>query len=257
MAYHSFLDFAAACRPCRRFAVVVAVALIWAWDTSVASDAAACREKVIGTGRVVEVTEAAELVLADGRRLRMAGAEPVESHAFREALAALVLNEEVSFSEAGIRRDRWQRIVAHVWLTDGRWVERVLIAAGLAIRSPGLPDETCASLLDATEADPWPVPDVTSARLGHTVRAAGRVSRLRKSGGRVYMKLRARGMRPLTVTMRDADFARLSAGSDEDWTGDLLRVRGHLEWWGEPTIVVAAPWDVKRATARADEPTTR
>lgn len=196
---------------------------------------------------VAEVTDEADLVLADGRRVMLAGAEPAgDLAAYRAALEDLVRERPVRLAPSGVTRDRWGRTVAHVWRADGVWVERELIASGLALRAPGLPNRACALALDAAEPDAAAPPDVSNGRLGRVIRAEGRVSRLRKSGGRVYMKLEIADARRLTVTMRDADFAELSISETDEWTGRTLKVRGHLEWWGEPTVSVAVPWDIAR-----------
>jgi len=87
-------------------------------------------------GVVVEVRSGDAVVLRGGQVVRLAGVEaPKGDDPFapeaREALARLVLGQEVQLMYGGARQDAYGRILAHLELTrGGAWVEKALLQAG-------------------------------------------------------------------------------------------------------------------------------
>jgi len=88
------------------------------------------------------VVDGGEVVLADGRRVRLVGIEaphPAAAHSrswpyaeeAKAALEKLVLGREVELRFAGNRRDRYGRILAHIFVGK-RWVQSEMIRRGLA-----------------------------------------------------------------------------------------------------------------------------
>ncbi len=88
------------------------------------------------------VVDGGELVLADGRRVRLVGIEaphPAAAHSrawpyaeeAKAALEKLVLGRAVELRFAGNRRDRHDRILAHLFVGK-RWVQGEMIRRGLA-----------------------------------------------------------------------------------------------------------------------------
>ena len=88
------------------------------------------------------VVDGGEIALADGRRVRLVGIEaphPATAHTrawpyaaeAKAALEKLVLGREVELRFAGNRRDRYGRILAHVFVGK-RWVQGEMIRRGLA-----------------------------------------------------------------------------------------------------------------------------
>ncbi|HJT07889.1 MAG TPA: thermonuclease family protein [Stellaceae bacterium] len=94
------------------------------------------------TVTVAAVVDGGEMILADGRHVRLVGIEaphPAAAHArawpyaaeAKAALETLVVGQEVELRFAGNRRDRWGRILAQVFVGT-RWVQGELIRRGLA-----------------------------------------------------------------------------------------------------------------------------
>jgi len=87
-------------------------------------------------GVVAEVTSGDAVVLRGGQVVRLAGVEapkgddPFAAEA-REALARLVLGQEVQVMYGGARQDAYGRVLAHLKLIrGGAWVEKALLQAG-------------------------------------------------------------------------------------------------------------------------------
>jgi micrococcal nuclease len=88
------------------------------------------------------VVDGGEVALADGRRVRLVGIEaphPAAAHArawpyaveAKAALEKLVVGRTVELRFAGNRRDRWGRVLAHLFVGK-RWVQGEMIRRGLA-----------------------------------------------------------------------------------------------------------------------------
>lgn len=94
------------------------------------------------TAAVAAVVDGGEIVLTDGRHVRLVAIEaphPAAAHArawpyaseAKAALEKLVVGREVELRFAGNRRDRWGRILAQVFV-GARWVQGEMIHRGLA-----------------------------------------------------------------------------------------------------------------------------
>lgn len=89
-----------------------------------------------GQAMVRSVTDGAEMVLDDGRTLRLAGIDaprprtPLAERA-KAALEKLLLGREVELRYAGNRRDRHGRVIAQLF-AGRRWVQGELLSRGLA-----------------------------------------------------------------------------------------------------------------------------
>jgi endonuclease YncB( thermonuclease family) len=94
------------------------------------------------TAAVAAVVDGGEMILADGRHVRLVGIEaphPAAAHArawpyaaeAKAALEELVVGRAVELRFAGNRRDRWDRILAQVFVGT-RWVQGEMIRRGLA-----------------------------------------------------------------------------------------------------------------------------
>ena len=125
----------------RTIAVCLVIALGLAVSTVFARQAAAKKSSRVGqtwTGRVVVVADGDTLeVMRDGRavRVRLAGIDAPEtgqawSRRARSRLAELVFHRDVSVSVRDV--DRYGRDVVDVTLGDGRRLNDVLVAEGLA-----------------------------------------------------------------------------------------------------------------------------
>ena len=94
------------------------------------------------TATVAAVVDGGEMILADGRHVRLVAIEaphPAAAHArawpcaaeAKAALEKLVVGRAVELRYAGNRRDRWGRILAQVFV-GARWVQGEMIRRGLA-----------------------------------------------------------------------------------------------------------------------------
>jgi endonuclease YncB( thermonuclease family) len=94
------------------------------------------------TATVAAVVDGGEMILADGRHVRLVGIEaphPAAAHLrawpyaaeAKAALEKLVVGREVELRFGGNRRDRWGRILAQVFVGT-LWVQSELIRRGLA-----------------------------------------------------------------------------------------------------------------------------
>jgi len=108
------------------------------------------------------VADGDTVILTDGRRLRYLGIncpetahdrEPAEPFgaAARRMNQKLVAAGTIRFVAAG--KDRYGRILAAVFLTDGTFVNGELVAAGLAYVLPGVESEPFAELLLAAQRE--------------------------------------------------------------------------------------------------------
>lgn len=112
--------------------IIVAMLVLGACDGSGVDQLAA------GPKAAVAEARSGDSVLLDtGQVVRLAGIEsphgtdPYAAEA-RAALARLVNGQEVQLMYGGARQDAYGRILAHLKLTHGGWVERALLKAGAA-----------------------------------------------------------------------------------------------------------------------------
>ncbi|MCG8503514.1 MAG: thermonuclease family protein [Sphingomonadales bacterium] len=98
-----------------------------------------------GAAVVRDVIDGDTVLLEDGRQVRLVGIQapklPLEREGFRAwpladaakaRLEELVAGEPVNLLYGGAAEDRYSRRLAHLWLADGRWVQRQMLLAGLA-----------------------------------------------------------------------------------------------------------------------------
>ncbi|GGE51777.1 hypothetical protein GCM10007276_31050 [Agaricicola taiwanensis] len=194
--------------------------------------------------RILRVDPDGTLVLDDRREILIAGVAQNSRHSsMADEVRGLTEGRTIRLAPSGMRPDRWGRSILHVWQGETLLAER-LIRSGAALRAPGFGDEACARHLEALEPAPWPKltrADLASENLGSVLRVEGKVMEARASGSRVYLKLDVSGAGRLTASLRDEDYKALSGGAEI--TGRVMRLRGNLEWWSEPVVVVAAALD--------------
>lgn len=223
-----------------------------------------------------------EIVLTDGRRVRLAGVEAprpplvprsneeareaeAADRAARVALAEAVEGREVALSEIG--RDRHGRLLGHLYDTDGgHWIEARLVAAGHLRVLAGAARPDCVRRLLAEEADArrdrrglWgtaafavlpAATEATASRVGRRVVVEGRVRSVGRSTGRVWLNFGDDFRRDFALVMRDKDLDRFrAAGFDPTAArGWIVRVRGVVFQADGPRIAVEAPEDIERVT---------
>jgi endonuclease YncB( thermonuclease family) len=186
------------------------------------------------TATVRHVLDGDSLVLADGRELRLIGVNAPETgrdgrpdqplaRAARTLLASLLEGQRVTLTFETERRDRYQRLLAHARLPDGRDPADILLRQGLAWLVAIPPNVAHATGRAAIEAEAraaargvWgeaayaPVP---AERLGDTDTGfrfvSGRVQALREGRETYYLELAPR----VALAIPRADWDRYFAGT--------------------------------------------
>ena len=222
-----------------------------------------------------------EIVLVDGRRLRLAGVEAprvpltargetaaravAEGRAAREALADRVEGREVAFTEIGT--DRHGRRLGHLYDTEsGHWIEEDLVAAGRLRVLPGRSSASCDVRLLAAEARArasrqglWGNPvfaviparaEDLATRVGERVVTEGRVRSVGRSTGRIWLNFGDDFRRDFAVVMDDKDLGRFRAAGFDALaaTGWTVRVRGVVVFHDGPRIAIEGPASIERVT---------
>jgi endonuclease YncB( thermonuclease family) len=220
-----------------------------------------------------------EIVLTDGRRIRLAEVEAPSppltargaaaraaadaAEAARAALADRVEGREIAFTETGI--DRHGRHRGHLYDTErAQWIESELVAAGHLRVVPSRSAHACAARLVAAERAAsearrglWadPVFAVVAAgsgelgvRVGRWTVVEGKVRSIGRSGGHIWLNFGEDFRRDFAVVMEDKDLdAFRAAGFDataaRGWT---VRVRGVVFHSGGPRIAVEVPESIER-----------
>ncbi|WP_333826289.1 thermonuclease family protein [Pinisolibacter sp.] len=220
-----------------------------------------------------------EIVLVDGRRVRLAGVEAPRppfiggerasreaadvDAAARAALADRVEGREIALTETGT--DRHGRRLGHLYDTErGQWIEAELVAAGHLRVTPSRVDRGCAAALLAEERAamdarrglwamsafavvPAEAGDLVS-RVGRWAVVEGRVRSIGRSGGHIWLNFGEDFRRDFAVVMDDKDLegfraAGFDATAARGWT---VRVRGVVTHRGGPRIAVEVPENIER-----------
>lgn len=226
--------------------------------------AAACAPRVALAGRVAAISNA-DIVLAGGAVVTLPGLRLGGP----DALSALVGQPiEVRAAE---QPDRWGRVPATATIVrpggEAVWLEARLVANGEAIVAPR-PGQGCAAALLAREAAAraarrglWAAPagrpvvatDLAAlrARAGQFALVEGRVIAASQRGATIYLNFGRTWREDFTVRIATRDrrtFQR--AGLDPlALAGRTVRVRGHLEERGGPSITAAVPDQIERLEA--------
>lgn len=222
----------------------------------------------------MSIVDGDTVVLQDGREVRLVGLQapklalgrhnftdwPLAAEA-REALAALVKNEDVQLSYGGRQEDRYGRQLAHLYLADGRWVQGAMIAKGLA-RVYSFPDNrSCVAELlhlekEAREARRaiWGHPYYAVLPAGETnnllthVDSFQLVEGILQSAalvrGRLYLNFGEDWREDFTVTIAPKHRQQFSEDL-EVYRDARIRVRGWIKSYNGPEIVVTHPEQIE------------
>ena len=219
---------------------------------------------------VVAVIDGDTLVLEDGSEVRLVGiqapklplgrpdfiAQPLAQQA-KEALEAMTLGRTVALSYGGRRIDRWGRRLAHLRDDAGRWIQGELLASGLA-RVYTFRDNTALAedMLDAERTARaggrgiWGDPFFAVRTVAETEDfidtfqiVEGEVLDAAVVRGRAYLNFGEDWRSDFTVTVAPKDRrAFKAAGIDlESLAGSVVRVRGWLDSYNGPQIVLTHP----------------
>ena len=267
------MDSRAAHRLLRRFnrfgAQPGAIAMFLAASLAAAAPVRAACGTPEGTVRVIDVDERVDLVLADGRTVRLGGAAPPNparspdlASTARSFLASRFAGRNGLLLRLAAGTDRWGRVVADLTLSDpaasGGSAASALIGAGFARVAPAFEARSCAPerlrLEDEARraglgvwADPaYRVVDAADAEAlhrsdGRLVVIEGRVRRVGFGRSRLYLDLVPKGG-PTIVVPRKLEQAFARAGhSFEAAAGQTIRVRGALDNRLGPRLEVSEP----------------
>jgi len=241
---------------------------------SLAVGASACDLEPGESGRVVAVIDGDTVALEDGREIRLVGLQapklglgrrnfddwPLAPEA-RTHLEALVLNSDVRLSYGGRREDRYGRLLAHLHLTDGTWVQGAMIAEGMARVYSFSDNRACVEDLlilerEARRADRriWgnsyysllsaDAPAVLLKHVDTFQIVEGTIRQAVLVRGRLYLNFGEDWRDDFTVTVapRDVRHFREDVG---DYSDVRIRVRGWIKSYNGPEIVVTHPEQIE------------
>jgi endonuclease YncB( thermonuclease family) len=259
-----------------------------------AASEAECRGQDGGASAVTSISDGETLILEDGRAVRLAGvigpkrarAGPVsEVRAEMEAaIARLTLGKKVSLSFDGRERDRYGRVLAHVYIVEegvGVWLQGRLVEEGLA-RVISFPDSRlCIAELLAKEGKaragqiglwktgffavrPADAEDLLFRLAQSYEIVEGTVRNVTEIKGRYYLNFGENWRRDFTIFVPAAN-ARLFAGKGGSGEigaaapdlsrldGRRVRVRGWLKNFNGPSITVTHPEQIEILDMAASE----
>jgi endonuclease YncB( thermonuclease family) len=225
----------------------------------------------IGTANVRTVSDGRGLTLDDGREVRLADIEvptlPQTERAARDVLEGLVAGRSVTLKQSKPERDRYGRLIAHLFVIDGegeRWITHEMIAQGHAQVAARIADRSCLADLLASERSAraaklglWASsayavrqadrPAEILAQKGRFALVEGKVLSVRESGGTVYVNFGRRWSEDFTVTiLKRNERAFTTAGMEpKKLDGRRVRVRGWIEERGGPWIEATRPEQIE------------
>lgn len=230
-------------------------------------------------GRVVDVVDGDTLLLDNGLKVRLIGIQapklplgrmdfetwPLAEDA-RQALADLALGQTVRVRFGGQRRDRYGRVLGHVFVGDEQvWAQGALVAAGLARVYSFSDNRRCLAPLYRMEAqaraqragiwngiDFYAIrhadrPQQIARRVDQYELVEGRVLHAERVGRRVYLNFGSDWHTDFTVTIEQAALNLFAdRGLDPVKLQDaLIRVRGWVELRDGPRIAVTHPEQIE------------
>jgi endonuclease YncB( thermonuclease family) len=238
-------------------------------------------------GVVTEVVDGDTVMLDNGVVVRLIGTQAPKlplgregfptwpmAEAARAALADLLLGKSVQLGYGGEEIDRYERALAHVFVTDAAgepalWAQQAMVSAGLA-RVYSFPDNRkCLAELYAAElqarlkgigiwTDPFYAvraadhPEAILERAGWYELVEGRVLLADEAGSRVYLNFGRHWKEDFTVVIERAAL-RLFEEDGRDplaLDGALVRVRGWVDDRDGPRIEVTHPEQIEVLAAR-------
>lgn len=229
------------------------------------------------TARIVSVIDGDTVALEDGREIRLVGLQapklglgrrnfddwPLAAEA-RTHLEAMVLNSEVRLSYGGRHEDRYGRLLAHLHLTDGTWVQGAMVAEGMARVYSFADNRACVEALLSLEREArharrnmWgdtyyrllsaDVPDELLKHIDSFQIVEGTIQKAALVRGRLYLNFGEDWRDDFTITIAPRD-VRHFREDVSDYSGVRIRVRGWLKSYNGPEIVVTHPEQIEFLT---------
>jgi len=230
------------------------------------------------TARVAEVVDGDTVVLASpvmgAKEVRLVGLQAPKlplgrsnfpvwplAHEAKQALEAMALGNEVKLSFGGTDKDRHGRLLAHLHLAGGAWVQGRMLEAGMARVYSFADNRLLAAEMLALEREAraggrgiWGHPFYAvrgprdaAGHIGSFQLVEGRVVKAAKVKGVVYLNF-GRDWRSDFTAAVDADALKLfrKAGVDPlKFEGQPVRVRGWLKQMHGPLIAVTHPEQIE------------
>jgi len=221
-----------------------------------------------------QVVDGDTLVLADGREVRLVGIQapklplgrtgfeawPLAEEA-RAFLAELTLGRYLDLGFGGRRGDRHGRVLAHLFDSDGRWIQGEMLRAGLARVYSFADNRAAIGEMLALEraarqaqrgiwAEPFYAvrsPEDAARWLGGFELVEGRIFAVGHGRGRTYLNFAEDWREDFTIAL-DRRAAELfdARGIDlEAFEGKTVRVRGWLKSYNGPMIEVTHPEQIE------------
>jgi endonuclease YncB( thermonuclease family) len=237
----------------------------------------ACHFEPVAIGKVAKILDGRNIVLDDGRAIRLAAVEvpametgaPATAAAAKFALEALLAGQTVELRQSAPATDRYGRMLAHVTvMRDGseRSAAHALLAQGYARVSAHVGNPACAAELLSRErvaraaklglwADPYygligaeSGAELLAGRGRFTV-AEGKVVSVRASGGTIYMNFGRRWSQALTVTILNRHESIFTEAGLRPQTLEnrRVRVRGWIDERNGPRIEASHPEQIEIA----------
>jgi endonuclease YncB( thermonuclease family) len=252
--------------PRRRSAAAAVVTLL---TLAIAAGRAAACGSAAGTVQATAVDERGEIVLTDGRRLRLAGldlpvsarGDPALAAAARALLTQRLVGREAALSLVSAAPDRWDRALGDLAAPDS--AAEALLAAGLARVRPEYETRDCEAPRLALESAArakglgvWRDPDYVvlaaddhaslARRDGRFVIVEGVVRRVGHGRARLYLDLGGRDALSV-VASRKTQAAFQAAGVPlTALAGEKIRVRGALDDRFGPQLEIFDPLMLER-----------
>ena len=241
----------------------------------------ACPFETIGSATVRGALDARSVILDDGREVRLAGVETPDNptkgdtthlgRSGQEALESLLTGKTVTLKRVGPGTDRYGRVFAHVFVSDGgaeRWIQQELVARGLARVGSRIGGKACAAALLAHEQRArtaklglWAEKDYVIGKAedpagllagrGRFAIVEGKVLTVRESGGTIYVNFGRRWSEDFTVTIAKRNERRFTSAGlvPKTLEGRQVRVRGWMEARGgrgnAPWVDAAEPEQIE------------
>lgn len=244
---------------------------------SLAVGAPSCALEPAETGRIISVIDGDTVALEDGREIRLVGLQapklglgrrnfedwPLAAEA-RAYLEAMVLNSDVRLSYGGRREDRYGRLLAHLHLRDGTWVQGTMIAEGMARVYSFSDNRACVEELLSLEREArqarrniWreayyrllfaDAPDELLEHVDSFQIVEGTIRKATRVRGRLYLNFGEDWRDDFTVTIAPRDVRHFHEDVG-DYSDVQIRVRGWLKSYNGPEIVVTHPEQIEFLT---------
>jgi len=225
-------------------------------------------------GRVTEIVDGDTVILADGRSVRLVGIQAPKlslgRHNFKDwplsdeaktALEEMTGGEKVVITFTGAEIDRHGRVLAHLHMEDGRWIQGHMLRTGLARAYSFADNRGWAAEMLTLEREAraegrgiWAhpfyrilEPGEAGEHIGTFQIIEGRVVETAKVGGQTYINFGADWRSDFTATLAPGASRLFKAAGIDPLAldGRRVRVRGWLKSRNGPMIEITHPEQIE------------